>query len=330
MRKAASCRLPRVHHSRGNPRPAGVLFALLLMLWPLLPGFAEETPVPDPASVTVVDLGEGYRKLSQVMEILDQYPNLQHADMFGTPVGLRQVAQLEERYPGVTFGWTLKIGDHQVRTDATAFSTLHLSGSAIHSTEEISLLRYCTRLKALDFGHNGCNDLSFLAGLTELRVLIIAVNRVRDISPLANLTQLEYLELFSNHITDLSPLEGLTHLMDLNIAYNDIEDYSPLYRMPWLKRLWMYNSRNRDRKEPIPQDVLDTLARRLPETEINYTSMPTAGTWREHPHFEVIHAMFRSPDGYMPFEDSWPEFSVIDEEDAETAFPSDPPRTAAP
>ncbi len=294
-------------------RKACRVLALLAGLLLLAAGAAEE-PSPDPASVTVLDLGPGYRKLSAVMEILDGYPNLRHVDMFGTPVGVRQVEQLEERYPDIEFGWTLKIGDHQIRTDATAFSTLHLSGSATHTTKELSLFRYCTRLKALDFGHNGCDDISFLSGLTELRVLIIAVNRIRDISPLASLKNLEYLEMFTNHVTDLSPLEGLTHLMDLNIAFNDIEDYSPLYRMPWLRRLWMYNSRNRKTREPVPQEVIDTLRERLPDTEINYQSMPTAGTWREHPHFDVIHAMFRSPEGYIPFDDSWPESPILEDD----------------
>ncbi len=273
----------------------------------LIPSLAEETVEPDPATVTYMDLGTKYLKLSQVKKILDQYPNLEKVDMFGTPVNYKAVAELEERYPRITFGWTLKIGDHEVRTDATAFSTLHLSGSATHGQKEISLLRYCTQLKALDFGHNGCNDLEFLSGLTELRVLIIAINRVTDISPLANLTKLEYLEMFSNHITDLSPLSGLTHLMDLNISFNDIKDYTPLYEMTWLKRLWLYNSYNRNKREPVPQEVIDTLLEKLPDTEIDYIHNPTAGTWRTHPHFDVIHAMFRSPDGYEPFEDSWPE-----------------------
>ena len=123
-------------------------------------------------------------------ETLARYPNLEKVDMFDIPVGKTQVRELEELYPGVTFGWTLKIGgDHLVRTDATAFSTLHWSHSTPHPTEEISLLRYCKNLRALDFGHNGVDDISWLTELTELRVLIIAVNRLTDISPLATAVQ---------------------------------------------------------------------------------------------------------------------------------------------
>ncbi len=283
------------------------LFLFLCLVFPTLAdSVQEETVDPDPALVTYLDLGEKYMKLSAVEKILDGYPNLKKVDMFATPVGYKAVEELEQRYPGVEFGWTLQIGDHKVRTDATAFSTLHLSGSSTHGQKEISLFRYCKKLKALDFGHNGCNDLSFLSELTDLRVLIVAINRITDISPLANLTKLEYLEMFSNHITDISPLKGLTHLMDLNISFNDIQDYSPLYEMPWLKRLWLYNSTDRNKRTPVPQEVIDTLLEKLPDTEIDYKHNPTAGTWREHPHFDVIHAMFRA-DGYVPFEDSWPE-----------------------
>ena len=273
-------------------------------LWVLMPALAEEE---NDLSVTYVNLGEKHRPLSDVERILDQYPNLEKVDMFGTPVGWKSVEELEARYPGVEFGWTLKIGDHQVRTDATAFSTLHLTNSKTHGTKEISLFRYCKKLKALDFGHNGCDDISFLTELKDLRVLIIAINRVTDISPLAELKNLEYLEIFNNYITDISPLKGLTHLMDLNISYNNIADLSPLYEMPWLKRLWMYRATNRNSSDYLPEEEIQLLKQKLPNTEINYKSMPTAGTWREHPHFDVIHAMFRSPDGYEPFADSFPE-----------------------
>ena len=169
-----------------------LLLAALLCLLSLSSALGE-AGAEDPAQVTYLDLGTKYQKLSAVEKILDQYPNLEKVDMFGTPVGYKAVEELEARYPGVEFGWTLRIGDHQVRTDATAFSTLHLSGSATHGQKELALLRYCTQLRALDFGHNGCNDLSFLSGLKELRVLIVAINRLTDISPLAELTNLEYL-----------------------------------------------------------------------------------------------------------------------------------------
>ena len=274
---------------------------------------AEEAAETDYASVTYLDLGERQQAYGKIKQTLEQYPNLQKVDMYGTPITARQAEELEQLYPGIEFGWTLKFGadNHLVRTDATAFSTLHLSGSKTHGTKEISsVLRYCKKLKALDFGHNGVDDLSWLAELKDLRVLIIAINRVTDITPLAGLTKLEYLEMFNNHITDISPLKGLTHLMDLNMGFNRVQDFSPLYEMKWLKRLWVYKAENRNGTgNGISQEIVDRLIRELPGCQINYTSMPSLGGWREHPHFEVIHEMFRIP-GYLPFEDSYEDDGV--------------------
>ena len=258
---------------------------------------------------------EGQRlKYKDVKDILARRTGLQKVDMFDVPVDRIQAEELESLYPDVEFGWTLKIGrDHLVRTDATAFSTLHWSNSPTHTAEEMKVLRYCKRLQALDFGHNGVDDISWLAELTDLRVLIIAVNRVADISPLACLTKLEYLELFNNRITDLTPLKGLTHLMDLNISYNSISDYSPLYEMTWLRRLWIANS-STDRKR-VPEEIAETLKKKLPACQIDWLSKPTLGGWREHPHHEVITRIFdKKGMAYIPFSDSWPDYPD-DEED---------------
>ena len=294
--------------SRIAKSAVSVFLAFLLCFSAALPGFAHHTMklpfVSSSANQTYLNI-TGRKSLKEIKKILDEHPGLKKVDMFDTPVNRESIGELETRYPGIEFGWTINFGEHTVRTDATAFSTLHRSKSHTHGTEDISLLRYCKKLKALDFGHNSCDDLSFLKDLKDLRVLIIACNRITDISPVAGLKKLEYFEMFSNHVQDLTPLKGLTHLMDLNIGFNNINDYSPLYEMPWLKRLWLYNSNNYNKNDPVPQDVINKLKSSLPNTEIDYVNNPTAGTWRLHPHYKVIHAMFRSPDGYVPFDDSF-------------------------
>ena len=291
-------------------RIAIILTALLLMMaW----AAAEEAEETDYASVTYLDFGERQQAYGKIKQKLEQYPNLQKVDMFGTPITARQAEELEQLYPGIEFGWTLKFGEdnHLVRTDATAFSTLHLSGSKVHGTKEISsVLRYCKKLKALDFGHNGVDDISWLTEFPDLRVLIIAINRITDITPLASLTKLEYLEILNNLITDISPLKGLTHLMDLNMGFNRVADFSPLYEMKWLKRLWVHKAENRNGTgNGISQEIVDRLSSELPDCQINYTSMPSLGGWREHPHFEIIHEMFRIP-AYLPFADSYEDDGV--------------------
>ena len=172
------------------------------------------------------------------------------------------------------------------------------------------MLRYCKNLKALDIGHNAVDDLSWLQELPDLRVLIVAINRLTDISPLAGLKKLEYLEIFNNQITDISPLKGLTHLMDLNIGFNRIADFSPLYEMKNLQRLWVHKAENRNGKgNGISESVVAALTKNLPKCQINFTSMPTLGGWREHPHFYVIKEMFQGSE-YIPFSDSFEDDGV--------------------
>ena len=258
---------------------------------------------------TAVDFGEVIvTDLDALEAFLDQLPALRSCDMFATTVTADWCEALTARYPDVDFGWTISFADHTIRTDATAFSTLHMSGAATHSAAQISAVKYCRKLRALDFGHNGVDDISFLTELPELRVLIIACNRVTDLTPLASLQHLEYLELFSNRVTDLSPLAGLEHLTDLNLGYNRIRDFSPLYGMKSLKRLWMFHATttSTDSDGKIDKAVLKALREALPDCQINATSKPTAGGWRDHPHYEVLHRMMRTG-VYEPFADSWPE-----------------------
>ena len=231
-------------------RIAAALIALMLIMTACIA--AAEEPETDPASVTYLNLDQTGKKLyyKSVKPILEKYPNLQKVDMFSIPVNRYQIEEMVKLYPEVEFSWTMKLGDdHLVRTDAEAFSTLHFSGAKGHGTKELSLLRYCKNLKALDIGHNVVDDLTWLEELPDLRVLIIAINRVTDITPLASLKKLEYLEMFNNQITDLTPLKGLTRLMDLNIGFNRIEDFSPLYGMKWLQRLWIHKAENRNGRE---------------------------------------------------------------------------------
>ena len=255
-----------------------------------------------------IDLGRvtvGSSQWGDFYNFLDQLPRLKRVTMWNTNTYRANIDHLTERWPQVQFDCTLCFAEHKVRTDATAFSTLHSTSSKTHSAKDISIVTYCKNLKALDFGHNGVDDLSFLYQLPELRVLICGINRVTDITPIASLEHLEYLEMFTNSVTDISPLTRLTHLMDLNISYNLIEDLTPLTQMPWLKRLWMYRSTNRYSSAALPEETQAWLRKALPNTEINFINNPTAGGWRDdHPHYLVIREMFRNGDFYIRFEDS--------------------------
>ena len=248
----------------------------------------------DAASVRVTDA-------QAVADLLDQLPAVREVRMFDSELSREDMEWLFDTYPDVFFGWTLRFAIHTVRTDATAFSTLHRSRMTdpqdrLHTTKELSILRLCTRLKALDLGHNRLNDLSFLSGLTELRVLIISPNyALKDLSPLAGLTNLEYLEAFSTDTNDVSALSNLTKLRDLNLTCSDhLKDISCLYDLPNLERFWCGNV-------PISRQQKQEIMARHPDCVFDWGQQPTGGSWRKHPHYDVIHEMFRG-DQYIPFD----------------------------
>lgn len=237
------------------------------------------------------------KDVDALVEMLDQMPQLEKVDMYASRLDKSDMDMLFTRYPQITFGWTYYIGDHLVRTDITAFSTLHgTSPDPSHTEKNFQWLKFCKNLKAIDVGHNAITDISWLSHFPELKVLLLAVNPISDITPLTQLKELEYLELFTTHVTNLTPLKELTSLRDLNVKYNEVFDISPLIEMTWLERLWVGQ-----RMEDVPQEQIDRLYEALPDCEIDWDSMPTAGTWREHPHYDTIYEMFHTQ-VYKPFD----------------------------
>lgn len=252
-----------------------------------------------------VDLGEQQvTQWDEFMAFLDQMPQLEQVDMFATPVEARDIQRLTNAFPDVRFGWTISIGKgaHLIRTDATAFSTLHGQCSR-HTSEDFDVLRYCTELRALDLGHNNITTLDFLAPLTELRILILVDNvnlggdpKLKSIYTIGTLTKLEYMELFSCNLTDISWMANLTHLIDLNFAQNNVIDCSALVNLKQLKRLHLWQ-RNWSYRQ------LD-LESKLPNTVIVNNKKPTANGWRTGPHYEIVNEIFHTGK-YIPFADSY-------------------------
>ena len=268
-----------------------------------------------PVSSEYVDLDSlALRSRDDEYELLDAFiaelPNLKKLDMFSTNISRPRIEHLAERFPDVEFGWTMVINCtnythperdlHRIRTDTTAFSTLHNKYCIGHTAEDFSILKYCKNLLALDIGHNRVSDLSFLYDLPNLKVLIVAINNqyVTDITPIGSLKNLEYLEIFHDDIRDISCLAGLDHLLDLNIAFNRITDYTPLLGLKNLERLWMANSWSD--YMPVPEEEETRLREALPDCTINTVSSPTEGGWREHPRYFILNEMFNKSE-YIPF-----------------------------
>ena len=242
---------------------------------------------------------------------LAQLPNVKKVDMFATEIRRVRIEELAKRFPQIEFGWTMILPcsnplhpertPHKIRTDATAFSTLHNNTTTEHVAIDFSILKYCKNLQALDIGHNRVTDLSFLYDLPHLKVLIVACNlELNDITPIGSLKELEYLELFKNDVHDISCLANCTNLVDLNICFNRISDLTPLYGLQKLRRLWLFNSNNYSDEYPVPADAVKALRSALPNCKVDAVSYSTDGGWREHPRYDTIYEMFWGTT-YIPF-----------------------------
>lgn len=269
-----------------------------------------------PKDAESIDLGDqAVEDWDAFIAFLGEFPVLKQVDMFSTMIEKKQINRLVEAFPDIHFGWTIHITHkHYIRTDQTAYSTLH-GQCAPHPSKVFEVLKYCTELRALDIGHNVVTDLSFLEPLTHLRVLILACNPdLKNIQVLSQLKDLEYIELFSTSITDLTPLGELPHLMDLNVANNRISKWKVLLEMPQLRRLWI----------PVNDKNADLLREALPDTKVVNHGQPTGNGWRryedesEDPHYSIIYRMFRENE-YIPFAESapWPETEGTDESSLE-------------
>ena len=234
---------------------------------------------------------------------LHAFPDLKKVDMFATLIGRNEIDRLAETFPDIHFGWTMQMTPyHTVRTDATAFSTLH-GWCDPHTSSELEILKYCTGMMALDLGHNNLTDLSFLLGMPHLRVLILAKNDYlgNNIEVLGELQELEYLELFGSGIRDVSILTKLPNLMDLNLAFNEVQDWRPLKEMKQLKRLWVSNLYG----WRMPKEEQEELQEALPDTVIEFNGDPTDYGWREDPHYDIVYEIFHTG-VYIPFAESAP------------------------
>ena len=293
-----------------------VLLMFVLLLSAFVPAMAEqaaddeavtdEIPFgdllisPDTEILDFDEKGIQVTDAKALAEVLDRLPNLKEVRMFDSPMAVDDMGWLFDRYyPQVFFGFTFNIGPHVIRTDRTAFSTMHHSSETkedkFHTDEEVYPIRMCTRMKALDLGHNKLTNLNFLNWMPEIEVLIVTPNRqLTDIGPIANCKNLVYLEAFNIPITDLSPLAGCTKLRDLNITRDgQIRDFSPLYDLPNLERVWWGATK-------ITKAQQKEMRERHKGCLFKMVYDPTDGGWRSNYRFREMRAFFNTG-VYVPF-----------------------------
>ena len=208
-------------------------------------------------------------------------PYLKHCtflnmDMCG--VSSKAMAAIRDDFPQIEVVWRVFFGrDCAVRTDCErilASNTGHVLTSA-NSRD----LKYCTKVKYLDVGHQYLTDLSFLKYMPDLEVCIIALNPWSDLSPICNCTKLEYLEIEYTQCHDLSPLSTLTGLKHLNIGgLGSLKGCKALLNLTELERLMVTSHTT------VPDTVLKELRESHPDVYIDTEANDASdGLWRADP-----------------------------------------------
>ena len=229
--------------------------------------------------------------IEELKEGIKLLPKLKSLDLANTNLTNEQMGRLREDFPNLDINWIVYFGQWHTRTDAIAFSVLIKDFSHKRlTTEDIQVLKYCTKLQALDLGHQAIDDISVIGNyMPDLRVLILADNRIKDITPIAKLKHLHYLELFMNDFTDLSPLKDLKGLVDLNISHiYKLSDITPILDLPKLERIWLTHTK-------VSAKDVDLLRTTYPNAIICNTGFASTGNgWRSHPRYPAMIKMFKT------------------------------------
>lgn len=205
-------------------------------------------------------------------------PALGYLDMDFCGVDDEYMAEIRDNLPSAEVVWRVWFGTgYTARTDTERILASNPGIGGELCPENTVPLKYCTKVKHLDLGHNSfLGNLDFCNYMPDLETLIIALSDVSDLSPLANCPHLRYAELQTSALNDLRPLANCRELHDLNICYNfSLTDITPLYDLTSLDRLWI------GCLTPIPAAQIEEIRQRLPDCTVNTKDLdPTREEWR--------------------------------------------------
>jgi len=213
-----------------------------------------------------------------VVSALKCMKNCKKLDMDYCGVDDLRMEEIRDMFPNVEVVWRIWFGDvYSVRTDTERILASRPSVGGMLYNDVGEKLKYCTKVKYLDLGHNDAlTDISFVRYMPDLEVFIIAINQnITDISPLSGCRKLEYLEINSTPVADISCLQGMTTLRHLNIGCTQVRDISPLYECTELERLWI------GRYTEVPAEQVAQMQQIAPNCVINTTTEdPHGEDWR--------------------------------------------------
>ena len=213
-----------------------------------------------------------------VVEALRCMKNCRTLDMDYCGVSNERMAEIRDMFPNTEGIWRVWFGAvYSVRTDTERILASRPSVGGMLDNSVNYILKYCTKVKYLDLGHNDAlTDISFVKYMPDLEVFIIAINQcITDISPLSACRKLEYLEINTTYISDISCLRGITTLHHVNLGNTPVSDISPLFDSTGMERLWigMYT--------PVPAEQVAQMQSIAPQCVINTTvDDPHGDNWR--------------------------------------------------
>ena len=227
------------------------------------------------------ELDFSYVKMSdngaQISRVLPMMKNLRTLDMDTTGVSYEALEKMRADNPNVDIIWRVWFGEnYSVRTDAERILASKPTVGGMITDETAWVLKYCTKVKYLDIGHNDeITTGEFLHYMPDLEACIIAMTGITDISGLAKCPKLNYLELNSTNVSDISMLSACTALRDFNIVCcPNITDISSMYDIP-LDRFWI------GRDTSVPAEQIAEMKSRQTGCNVNTTAIdPVDDYWR--------------------------------------------------
>lgn len=162
----------------------------------------------------------------EIRQVLDILPKCTYFKLDGCGLSNEVLAEIRDDYPEANLVWRVYIEGHSTLTDQEV-----IRATFIMDNKNCQVLKYCTKVKYLDLGHNdNLGDISFTAYMPDLELIIISGDPlITDLSPLANCKKLYFFESnYCDGVKDLSPLSDLPNLKAINVSFSGVRDLSPL------------------------------------------------------------------------------------------------------
>ena len=230
-----------------------------------------------------------------VKQITACMANLKFLDMDSCGVSNESMAELRDSLPNAEVVWRIWFADYYTARTNVEKILASMPGKAGELTKDnVMDLKYCTKVKYLDLGHNNYLDtIEFIRYMPDLEVLITGMTFVEDYSPVADCPKLEYVEAMTSRLHDLTPFAELKNLRHLNVCYNfALTDISPLYGLTELERLYI------GWHCPVDPAQVEEMRKCAPNCVVNNTTKdPTEEEWRfafggYHPRYELLRQQF--------------------------------------